>query len=190
MLETCLRGAHRPAHVDVFKPSILESGRPSFFWPCESQFYVKEQFGTKLQFQDHLASKGVSALATCASEKLGQSIFVRTSRDHKLALSVDDERFLCIMDKEFYQDESNGWVAPLPFQVPRRRLPNNREYAYNRLSSLHHTLDKRPQLKAHFLEFMENMFANGRAEIALPLKRDQECWYLPLFGVYHLKKPN
>ncbi|XP_073714092.1 uncharacterized protein [Misgurnus anguillicaudatus] len=188
--DVCLGGAHRPAHVDVFKTTILESGRPSFFWPCESQLHVKEQYSTKLQSQDYLASKGVSALATCASEKLGQSIFVNTSRDHKLALSVDDDRFLRIMDKEFYQDESNSWVAPLPFQVPRRRLPNNKEYAYNRLSSLRRTLDKRPQMKEHFLEFMENMFANGHAEIALPLKKDQECWYLPLFGVYHPKKPN
>lgn len=63
-------------------------------------------------------------------------------------------------------------------------------YAYNRLSSLRRTLEKRPQMKANFFEFMENMFATEHAEIAPPLKKDQECWYLPLFGVYHPKKPN
>ncbi len=57
------------------------------------------------------------------------------------------------MDKELYQDESNGWVAPLPFQVPRRRLPNKRVHAYNRLSSLRCTLEKRPQMKARFFFF-------------------------------------
>lgn len=34
------------------------------------------------------------------------------------------------------------------------------------------------------------VFANEHAEITSPLKKDQECWYLPLFGVCHPKKPN
>lgn len=146
--DVCLGGAHQPSRV--FKSSILESGCPSFFCPCESQLHVKEYYGTKIQFQDHLTLNGTDALATCANEKLGQSLFIHTSRNHNLALSVDDERFLHLMDKEFYQDECNDWVAPLPFQVPRRRLPNNRAYAYNCLSSLRRTLDKRPQMEAYF----------------------------------------
>ena len=46
------------------------------------------------------------------------------------------------------------------------------------------------QMKAHFIEFMENMLSKGHAEVAPPLKQGQECWYLPLFGTYHPKKPN
>ena len=45
-------------------------------------------------------------------------------------------------------------------------------------------------MKAHFIEFMENMLSKGHAEVAPPLKQGQECWYLPLFGVYHPKKPD
>ena len=61
---------------------------------------------------------------------------------------------------------------------------------HNRLLSLRRTLEKRPQMKAHFIEFMENMLSKGHAEFAPPLKEGQECWYLPLFGVYHPKKPD
>ncbi|GAA6084830.1 uncharacterized protein LOC113098256, partial [Tachysurus ichikawai] len=41
----------------------------------------------------------------------------------------------------------------------------------------------------HFVEFMRNMFINKHAEIAPPLQPDEECWYLPIFGVYHPLKP-
>ncbi|XP_013855924.1 uncharacterized protein LOC106511725, partial [Austrofundulus limnaeus] len=98
-------------------------------------------------------------------------------------------RFLQIMDSEFYQDSDNSWVGPLPFRSPRQRLPNNRQLAYDRLMSLRRSLGKRPEMKAHFLEFMENMLARGHAEVAPSLAHNQECWYLPLFGVYHPKKP-
>ncbi|KAJ8359027.1 hypothetical protein SKAU_G00155520 [Synaphobranchus kaupii] len=37
---------------------------------------------------------------------------------------------------------------------------------------------------------MENMLSRGHAEVAPPLQQGEECWYLPLFGVYHPKKPN
>lgn len=37
---------------------------------------------------------------------------------------------------------------------------------------------------------MEKVLSNGHAEIALPLKENEECWYLPIFGVYQPKKPD
>ncbi len=37
---------------------------------------------------------------------------------------------------------------------------------------------------------MEKILAKDNAEIAPPLKQHDECWYLPLFGVYHPKKPD
>ena len=35
---------------------------------------------------------------------------------------------------------------------------------------------------------MEQILKIGHAEVAPPLSESQECWYLPLFGVYHPKK--
>lgn len=37
--------------------------------------------------------------------------------------------------------------------------------------------------------FMEKIFQSGHAEVALPLGKNEECCYLPCFGVYHPKKP-
>lgn len=36
---------------------------------------------------------------------------------------------------------------------------------------------------------MNKFFENGHAEVAPPLHRDGECWYLPYFGVYYPQKP-
>ncbi|XP_051797872.1 uncharacterized protein LOC127531791 [Acanthochromis polyacanthus] len=55
--------------------------------------------------------------------------------------------------------------------------------------SLRRTLDKRPDMKAHFVEFMQKMLDNKHAELAPPCNENKETWYLPIFGVYHPQKP-
>ncbi len=79
---------------------------------------------------------------------------------------MEDLEFLKIMEAECYQDSSNSWVAPLPFRSPRERLPNNRKQVFDRLVSLQRSLEKRPQMKVDFLEFMEKMFEKAHAEVA------------------------
>ena len=37
--------------------------------------------------------------------------------------------------------------------------------------------------------FMQEILDKGYAARAPPLDDKEECWYLPLFGVYHPKKP-
>ncbi|XP_061819391.2 uncharacterized protein [Nerophis lumbriciformis] len=92
------------------------------------------------------------------------------------------------MDNNVYMNEANTWVAPLPFRFSRQRLPNNREQAAKRLSSLCRTLERKPVMKEQYTEFMQKIFDSGQAELAPPLKEKQECWYLPTFGVYHPQK--
>ncbi len=106
-------------------------------------------------------------------------MFQHTRDDDKVALSIEDGYFLDIMKKEFQKDVNNGWVAPLPFKNPRQRLPDNRSQAMKRLLSLLCNFERKPQMREHFVSFMEKVFENGHAE---------ERWYLPIFGVYHLKK--
>lgn len=36
----------------------------------------------------------------------------------------------------------------------------------------------------------EKMIDNEHAEIAPPLEKEEECWYLPVFVVYHPRKPD
>ncbi|KAK7910443.1 hypothetical protein WMY93_015127 [Mugilogobius chulae] len=150
------------------KTSISDNGRPTTFLECENKIKVRDLYG----------------------ESDTSSAFLRTIHDHQIAPSIEDQRFLEIMDKSFYQDDSNSWVAPLPFRHPRRKLPNNREYAEKRFASLERNLQKKPEMKQHFFEFMQKLFDNHHAELAPPLEEGKERWYLPTFGVYHPQKPS
>lgn len=128
-LDRGLRGAHKPSQVSSFNTSILENGCPTYLSPCNSQVRLKEKLSYRAQQQilDEPNLQDNSLRLT--AENLGQSIFCRTTSDHRFAPSINDTRFLQIMDNKVCQDSSNSWVAPLPFQTPRRRLPNNREYS-------------------------------------------------------------
>lgn len=102
---------------------------------------------------------------------LGSAIFDRTREDDKPALSVDDQVFLDIMDREVYQDKENNWVAPLPFRSPRQCLPSNREQAMKHLCSLRKTLDRKHDMKRQCIDFLQKMLENDHAEHALPLEK-------------------
>ena len=168
--ETCLGKVHRPDTVNVKKTYILGNGRESIFKPCSSEFVVHEnEFGR---------------------ERFGATVSNRTKADDKPGLSVEDVEFLKLMDKEFKKDPSGNWVAPLPFRSPRPRLPNNRPLALKRARSLQISLQRDPDKKEHFVAFMKKIFDSGHAEVAPPLGKAEECWYLPIFGVYHPKKPD
>ncbi|KAL1267084.1 hypothetical protein QQF64_002759 [Cirrhinus molitorella] len=175
----CLGKCHKPSTVNCMRTHILENGRPSYFSPCNNHIVLKEMFNEKTQFRKP------SSLSSCRL----QSVFQQTKDDNKFAPSVEDVLFLDMMEKEFSKDSSNSWVAPLPFREPRRRLPNNREYAVKRFKSLRRNLDRRPKMRDDFTEFMQRILDNNHAELAPPLRDGQECWYLPSFGVYHPKKP-
>lgn len=101
---------------------------------------------------------------------------------------MEDKAFLEIMDREVFLDDSHSWVVPLPFKEPRRRLPNNRTQAVKHLLTLGNMLKKNPDMKEHVIAFMQNIFETGHAEPAPTLRGEQECWYLPIFGVYHWRK--
>lgn len=104
----------------------------------------------------HRQSQSVwTLLTTYNTDKLGHSVFDRSESDDKVALSVDDKTFLTLMDNEVSQNKENSWVAPLPFRTPRRRLPSNREQALKRLYSLKKTLEKKPEMKDHYIQFMQ-----------------------------------
>ncbi|XP_051753063.1 uncharacterized protein LOC127514335 [Ctenopharyngodon idella] len=105
-------------------------------------------------------------------------------------LSFEDQAFLKIMERDFHKDETNFWVTPLPFKSPRPLLPNNRDQALSRFLFLKRTLDKRPEIRENFQELMGKMLENKHAELAPPLKENEESWYLPTFGVYHPRKPD
>lgn len=123
--------------------------------------------------------------ARVTEKTLGQTVFNRTEHDNKPAPSMEDTAFLKIMDTNVYRNDSNSWVAPLPFREPRRLLPNNKKQVVNRFTSLQSTLKRKPEMQQQYVAFMEKIFASGHAEVAPPLREEDECWYLPTFGVYY-----
>lgn len=104
-------------------------------------------------------------------------------------MSVEDLEFLDIMDKSFEKDNEGSWVAPLSFRKQRPRLANNKMQAIKRAKTLIPSLNNYPIKKQHFITFMQWIFDNVHADLAPALGKDEECWYLPIFGVYHPKKP-
>ncbi len=188
--DICLNGAHKPSTVDVFKTHILGNGRPSHMSPCPNSMHVKDRFNLHYESKHSFTLNPEQIRLPIQNECLiGESVFCYTRDDDKLAPSMDDLAFLKIMEREFHQDESNSWVAPLPFRSPRHRLQNNKIQANNRLMSLTRKLRTHPEIKEHFVDFMRKIFENEHAELAPQLQKNEECWYLPMFGVYHPKKP-
>ena len=183
----CLGNVHKPLTISTFHTNTTELKRPTLFAPCPNVFHVKENFSSvNITGQppaypaDHL---------TCEADHLGCTVFKRTKDDDQVAPSIQDATFMKIMDEGLWKDSNNSWVAPLPFKSPRPRLPDNKPQALRRLMSLKRNFDKKPEMREHFLSFMDKMLQNSHAELAPPLSEDEERWYLPTFGVYHPKKP-
>ncbi|XP_068246878.1 uncharacterized protein [Palaemon carinicauda] len=170
--ETCINKQHIPIELNIKLTNILPNGQPSMFEPCINKFDTKEYYSDPIKQDTH------------------SSIFEKTKNDDKPAMSYEDKMFLKQMDSEFVRDASGSWVAPLPFRVPRQSLPNNRQQALQRAMLLDASLRRNPVKQEHFLTFMSKIFDYNHAELAPPLKDHEECWYLPLFGVYHPKKPD
>ncbi|XP_073492566.1 uncharacterized protein [Aquarana catesbeiana] len=181
----CLGSVHKPTSVNSLFTKTLEGGRPSLFQPCTNRFLVREKPASVTHSNPYTAN------LLCHEDRghLGCSVFQRTKEDHKIGPSIEDHIFLEIMRQGFYKTNENSWVAPLPFKAQRPRLANNREQALKRFSSLRSNFQRKTEMKEHFFSFMSKMFEDDHAEIAPPLKDNEECWYLPIFGVYHPKKP-
>ena len=172
--ETCLGRIHRSNNVNVNKIHLLQNGRASIFRPCQNGFEVSEEPGDVRTLE----------------ENGPDPIFRTTKDDEKPGLCVDNRDFLQTMQSGFVKDPSGNWTAPLPFRSDRGRLPNNRPQAERRARTLDKNLKQNQGKKQLFLEFMEKVIQNGHAERAPELDPGQECWYLPIFGVFHPQKPN
>ena len=94
------------------------------------------------------------------------------------------------MESEFCRHSSGHSIAPLPVKSPRQKLPNNRLQTLYRAKTLDNSFQKDSVKKQHFVHFMKEVLDKDPAEIVPPFEEDPECWYLPLFDVYHPKKLN
>lgn len=178
--ETCLDKLHTSTNLSVKRTFVTPDGQHTMFKPCTNQFELHEQFFDTVK----------SLYVRDQKDNLGVNLFEKTKDDDKPGMSQEDKQFLNIMSKEFKRNATGNWVAPLPFKVPRMPLPDNRPQAIRRAKLLDASLQKNSVKRKHFLEFMQKILDNKHAEVAPPLQDNEERWYLPLFGVYHPRKPD
>ena len=101
------------------------------------------------------------------------------------APSVEDKRFIDIMEGQMIQRDDFKYEVPLPLKE-EKILPNNRLAAIKRLNSLKIKLSKNRLLRDKYIEVMEENLSNGYAEL-VPYnnlrRRDGQVWYIPHHGV-------
>ncbi|XP_040209336.1 uncharacterized protein LOC120940491 [Rana temporaria] len=167
--EVCLDQSHKLLDVASYKTNVAYRSMK-----CPLHHYVKERLDFKNEVP-YQALQGINCKLT-SQKDLGDSVYQTTCDDNKIAPSVEDKEFIKIMDEEFFKDNSNSWVAPLPFRVPRLTLPNNRGQALTRFAALKKTLCNKPEMQEHFLAFVQKILDNLHAEPAPDLLPKWEKW--------------
>ena len=144
------------------------------FIPCPNKFEVKECYEETENFND---------------------VFQTTDRDNEPSMSIEDQRFVKVMQSEIHKNENGNWEMPLPLRNADVSFPNNRDQASSRMNSLLRTSKRKPQMERDYFEFMKKLLQRGHA-IPVPDSKlinekglSGKTWYLPHFGVYHPRKP-
>ena len=127
-------------------------------------------------------------------EYLKENAFYTSQEDNEISLPCEDQKFLEIMEGGVHKNESGNLEMPLPFRQKNVKMPNNRVQSVNHLYGLLRTLKKKPQMERDYFSFMEKILCKGHAspvplDELKPKEGPGELWYLPHFGVHHLKKP-
>ncbi|XP_048737549.2 uncharacterized protein LOC125652183 [Ostrea edulis] len=175
--EICLGRLHKRTTVNVNKVSVLNNGSVTCSQLCKNHIEVKEQM-----------SASSYIIGNRDFHFRGDNVFMKTPDDDRTGLSVEDRIFLKLMDTSFTKDKDGLWTAPLPFRENHLDLPNNRTQALRRAQILHSSLQRDPEKNEQFVKFMEKVLNSRAAEVAPP-PTPTSCWYLPLFGVRHPRKP-
>ena len=128
------------------------------------------------------------------AKNTAEDVYRVTQNDNDVGLSIEDCRFMEIMEKGIHKNKFRNWEMPLPFRSQNVSMPNNRGYAVKRLNGLLRTFKRKPQMEKDYEEFMSKMLDKGHAvpvsdEEISPSEHSGRKWYLPHFVVYHPKKP-
>jgi hypothetical protein len=165
-----------------------------------------------IDYTEDLESKtDHSCFNTCDSSFTGARIVLRTSAKEiispqeimqffkreeghmqGLGLSVEDKRFLSIMEQQTRKLDDNHYEMPLPWREDNCYPENNITVARNRLMSLVKRFKRQPEHYNRYVKFMQSLLDEGYAEQvpAEELKEDCKACYLPHHGVYSPAKPD
>ncbi len=148
--EACLDCVHKPTDITAFKTQLY-NGRPSLFEPCPNKLTIQHDG------QPQQCDRQETFVRGKFEDGLARDVFTLTAEDNKPGLSVEDKRFVEIMEQNMIKNESGNWTSPLPFRNPVETLPNSRDAALKRLKSTCRTLNRKPLKKQHYLDFMQQV---------------------------------
>ncbi|XP_023932720.1 uncharacterized protein LOC106173712 [Lingula anatina] len=104
-----------------------------------------------------------------------------------VAPSREDCRFIDILEKGIHVTNDGHYEMPLPFRKENPVLPNDRELAVKRLSTLQSRFTKDPNYAREYAKFMQSLIDNGHAE-RVTSDVSKCTWYIPHHGVYNKQK--
>ena len=110
------------------------------------------------------------------------------SDQHQPSLSVEDRRFIRIMDTDAKLQDSH-YVLPVPFRSEDLSLPNNRSQAFNRAMWLKKKLERGDQFRDDYVKFMQELLSKEYVVKCEEPPTEGKVWYVPHHGVYHPQKP-
>ena len=118
----------------------------------------------------------------------------KAEREDNTTHSVEDRKFLQILEEGIKKDTGGRWEMPLPFRDKTPlHLPDNRPHCLRRMMSLKRKFEKDPKLFKDYSEFMEKIISKGHASKVEDSAREfqpSQTWYLPHFPIYHHQKPD
>ena len=89
----------------------------------------------------------------------------KQERDDTTTFSVEDHRFLEILEEGIKRNSDGRWVMPLPFKDKTPlHLPNNRPHCVRRLMSLKRKFKKESKLYMDYCEFINKIISKGHAK--------------------------
>ena len=134
----------------------------------------------------------------CPEDQLSRQILQTLESDFQIspqekdqcsAISVNDRRFIQILNDGICKSEDGYITMPLPLKA-NPPANNSKAMASQRFDLLEKKL-KDPTYSAHYHEFMTQIINHGDAEVVPTGELEKvESWYIPHFGVYHPKKPH
>ena len=109
-------------------------------------------------------------------------------RSEKKVLSVEDEKFLQIMESEGKLVD-NHHQLPLPLRNKEPNLPNNKPMAVKRAYSIKRRMLRDDEYRTNYVKFMTDLLSRGHAQKVDPTKKVEKgmVWFVSHHGVYHPK---
>ena len=106
--------------------------------------------------------------------------------------SVEDERFLSILEEGIKKRPDDHYEMPLPLKSEAAVLPDNHELAEKRSKQLSARFKKNPKFHEDYKNFMKEVTSVCAEKVPADQlnKRDGKVNYIPHTGVYHPKKPD